>query len=71
MALYGTEWRERGYGLRRPNAGKTEFPDKVSPAWAFLPVVNCVSPASAFRHQGQFQRMKEENIITGSIYRKN
>jgi hypothetical protein len=25
---------------------------KVSPASAFLPVVHCLSPASAFRHQG-------------------
>jgi hypothetical protein len=32
----------------------------ISPAWAILqfPVVNCVSPASAFQHQGQFQGMK-------------
>jgi hypothetical protein len=26
---------------------------KVSPASAFIPVVNCVNPASAFWHQGQ------------------
>jgi hypothetical protein len=32
------------------NAG---MPGKVSPAPAFLPVVNCLSPESAFRHQGQ------------------
>jgi hypothetical protein len=31
----------------------TEMPEKVSPASAFLPVVNRVCPASAFRHQGQ------------------
>jgi hypothetical protein len=30
------------------NSGK-----KVSPASAFKPVVNCVNPASAFRHQAQ------------------
>jgi hypothetical protein len=44
-----------------------EFLDKVSPAWAFLqfPVVNWISPASAFRHQGQFQRMKKENKTFG------
>jgi hypothetical protein len=39
----------------------------ISPAWAFLqfPVVNCVSPASAFRHQGQILGMNEENITGG------
>jgi hypothetical protein len=31
------------------NAG---MPEKDSPASAFLPVVSCLSPASAFRHQG-------------------
>jgi hypothetical protein len=31
----------------------TRMPEKVSPASAFLPVVNRVCPASAFRHQGQ------------------
>jgi hypothetical protein len=28
---------------------------KVSPALAFLTLVNCLSPASAFRHQGQYR----------------
>jgi hypothetical protein len=28
-----------------------ECQQKVSPASAFLPVVSCLSPASAFRHQ--------------------
>jgi hypothetical protein len=30
-----------------------EFRGKVSSASAFLPLVNCVIPAWAFRHQGQ------------------
>jgi hypothetical protein len=32
------------------NAG---MPEKISPESAFLPVLNCLSLASAFRHQGQ------------------
>jgi hypothetical protein len=35
------------------NVGMPEFQEKVSPATAFLPVVSCVSPTSAFLHQGQ------------------
>jgi hypothetical protein len=35
------------------NAGILEYRKKVSPASAFLPVVNFVSPASVFWHQGQ------------------
>jgi len=35
------------------NARIAEYPEKVSPASAFLSVVHCVSPASAFRHQDQ------------------
>ncbi len=31
-----------------------EMPGKVCPASAVLPAVNFFSPASAFRHQGQF-----------------
>jgi hypothetical protein len=30
----------------------SECQRKVNPASAFLPVVSCLSPASAFRHQG-------------------
>ncbi len=34
------------------NAG---MPEKVSPTSAFLPVVSCLSPASAIQHQGSFR----------------
>ncbi len=34
------------------NVGMSEYRRKVSPASTFLPVVSCISPASAFRHQG-------------------
>ncbi len=35
------------------NARMPEYWEKVSPASAFLLVVNCVNPAMAFRSQGQ------------------
>ncbi len=34
---------------------KPESRRKVSPASAFLPIVSCLSPASAFRHQGSIR----------------
>ncbi len=35
------------------NAGLPECQEKFNLTSAFLPVVSCVSPAPAFRHQGQ------------------
>jgi hypothetical protein len=35
------------------NARIAEYPEKVSQASAFLSVLHCVSPASAFLHQDQ------------------
>jgi hypothetical protein len=39
--------------LGNVNAVMQECEEKGSPASAFLPVVNCVSLASVFWHQGQ------------------
>jgi hypothetical protein len=40
--------------LKICNTEALECPDKSIPATTLLPLVNCVSSESAFRHQGQF-----------------
>jgi hypothetical protein len=58
LSLYGTKWRDRGYGLRRHGAGfqSLVLPDYVAPLLEVIQMLVVLRVSTARMNMGIFSR---------------